>query len=145
MDISSFHTDHRASEEGAWVDNIPGAGDLRLKVRGHKSMYVAKARGEKERKISRDQREDDGSLKPDVALAIYVEVMHEAILLDWDGLTDNGEPVPYDKKLAKEWLSNPKFRHFADAVTYASSVVDNRKVAEKEFVAKNSKGSSSSN
>lgn len=143
MDIQSLKRDSSAAQAGQWVDDIPGMGDLRLRVRGLTSPTVIALRSRKERRVPRDQRERDGQIKPAVATAIFGEVLHEAVLLEWDGLTDGGKPFPFDADLAKQWLTDPDYAYFADAVTWAAQIVDRGRGGDQEYLEKNSKRSSS--
>lgn len=124
MDINSLKRDSAAIAAGQWVSDIPGLGDVRLRVRGLSSPIVVAVRGRKERKVPRDQRERDGSLTPEVGIQVFGEVLLEAVLLDWSGLTDNGKPVVYDLEIARKWLTDPDFAFFADAVVWAAQIVD---------------------
>lgn len=142
MDIAALKRDSAVITSGQWIGDIPGMGDVRLLVRGLSSPLVVQTRGRMERKIPRDQRERDGSLKADVAVEVFGHVLHEVVLLDWDGLTDGGQPVKYDKALAKEWLTNPDFAFFADAVVYAAQIVDKGRVEDAETLKGNSKAPS---
>lgn len=138
MEISTLKRDSAAVTAGQWVGDIPGLGDVRLRVRGLSSPVVVAVRSRKERKVPRDQRERDGSLKPAVGLVVFGEVLHEAVLLEWDGLTDDGEPVPYSAEMAEQWLTDPDFAFFADAVVYAAQIVDKGQVDAKGELAGNS-------
>lgn len=138
MDIQSLKKDAALITEGQWIGEIPNMGDLRLRVRGASSPRVVACRARKQRAVPRDERLRDGSLSIDTTIRIETEVLHEAVLLDWDGLTDGGKAVKYDEELAREWLTNPDFRDFADAVVWASGVADRGVVDQKEAAAKNS-------
>lgn len=138
MDISSFKRDSASVEAGQWVSDIPGMGDARLRVRGLNSRTVIALRARKERKATRDERERDGTLKPAAARAVLGEVLHEAVLLEWDGLTDDGKPFPYDPDVARKWLTDPDFEPFADAVVWAAQIVDRGGADDREALAKNS-------
>lgn len=124
MDISAFKRDAKVVSGGKWIGDLPGMEDARLRVRGLTSPEVVALRSRKERAISNKGRNRDRSLKPEVALRVFGEVLHEAVLLEWDGLKDGKTPVPYDPELAKEWCTNPDFSPFADAVAYAAQIVD---------------------
>lgn len=138
MEISSIKKDSSAIAGGQWVNEIPGCGDLRLRVRGLTSPQVIALRSRLERQVPKDQRERDGSLTVTANLRVFAEVLHKGVLLEWDGLTDGGKPVAYDAVLAEEWLTNPDYRSFADAVTWAASVVDNGNAESTEKLAGNS-------
>lgn len=125
MDIKNLKRDLAASQEGQWVGDIPEMGQLRLKVRGDNGARVAEVRTRKIRAVSRDKRDRSGNPIFSELLRITAELLHEEILLDWDGLTDGGKPVKYDADLAKEWLTNPEYQDFAEAVAWASKVVAN--------------------
>jgi len=133
MEISSVKKNAAIIAAGQWVDDIPNMGDVRLKVCGLSSPAAIALRGRLERAVPPDQRERDGSLKPAAGMAVLKEVLHKAVLQDWDNITDGGKPVPYDADLAHRWLTDPDFENFADAVVWAARVVD-RGVTETEAV-----------
>lgn len=132
MDIGSFKRDSAAVEAGQWVEDIPQAGDLRLKVRGLTSPSVRALTHRLERAVSSDQRERDGSLKPDAALGIFCTVLAREVLMDWENLSQGGKAVSYDQKLAEKWLTDPDMAFFADAVTWAARIVDKAKAEQAE-------------
>lgn len=137
MDIKELARDTTKIEAGEWVDDLPEMGDLRLKVRGSSSkLYTAKL-GALARKATRDERDRHGNVRTDVMIRLMGEAAHETLLLDWDGLTKDGKPFPYDKAIAKEWLTNPDHRSFFDAVFVASNVVDHGREENKKEMAKN--------
>lgn len=137
MDINSIKRDAAAAAEGQWGSDIPGFGDARLKVRGQSAPKVIALLSRMQRAAPKADRNRDGSLKPEANIRIMGEVMHQVVLLDWDGLTDAGKALKYDAKLAKEWLTNPDFSAFADAVAWASAVVDRGDSDKAEDIAKN--------
>lgn len=143
MEISNFKRNSVAAAEGRWVDGIPHAPGLRLRVRGLSSPKAVACRRKKERQVEKKDRERGGGFKPEVEQRITREVLHEAILLEWDGLKDGGQPVPYAEEMARQLLLNPDYDEFAGAVTWAASIVDvdNEEVAEEQKG--NSKKSSS--
>ncbi len=130
MDINDLKRNSAAAAEGQWISDIPDLGDVRLRVRGLSSPKVIALRSRKERAVPRKERLRDGSLAPEAAILISGEVLHEAVLLDWDGITSGGKPVKYDPKLAAEWCTNPDFSDFANAVAWAALVVDRGKAEE---------------
>ena len=125
MDISNLKRDTARIEAGEWIDEIPLLPDVRFKVRGIGSRVYRVRLDRLARAVPRNGRQSDGSLKIDVAARITGEAMAEEILLDWEGLTDNGKPLPYSKERALALLTNPDFEDFANAVSYAAAVVQN--------------------
>lgn len=75
-----------------------------------------------------------GGFKSEVTQRITREVLHEAILLEWDGLMDGDKPLTYSESLAGQLLLDPDYDEFAGAVTWAAGVVDtdNEEVAEEQ-------------
>lgn len=124
MDIKKIKRDSNKISEGQWVSDIPEAGDLRLLVRGMSSPIVQTLMARKLRAVPKEDKTRDGSPKLEVVTRITTEVLHEAVLLDWDGLTEDDVPVKYNSALAKEWLTNPDYKEFADCVAWAARAVD---------------------
>jgi len=137
MDISKIRRNVKAITEGEWVSNIPGAGELRLKVRGMTAPEVREFRSKLERSASAEDRHPDGTLRGDKSMEILAETLFEKVLLDWDGLTDDGNPVKYSPALAKEWLTNPEYEEFGDAVVWAAHSVDRLRIKKTEEIAGN--------
>lgn len=141
MEIKSFKRDAKAAADGRWVDDIPNMPGVRLKVRGLSCFAATSLRRAKERAVPRDGRER-GAIKLAVEQRISREILHEAILLDWDGLTDNGEPFAYDFDAAGLMLKNPDYDIFAGAVSWAAGVADTEDKEVEDDQSKNSETSS---
>ena len=137
MDIKKIKKDSAKLAEGVWVKDIPDMGDLRLLVRGMSAPIVRDTRSRLERAVPAEERNRDGTLQSAAAMRIMGELALEAILLDWDGLSDDGKPVEYKKALAREWLTNPDYESFLDAVVWAARVVERDTTETQEAVAGN--------
>lgn len=137
MDINNLKRDTSRIEAGEWVGEIPNMGELRLRVRGMGSKLYTATLSRLTRAVPREDRLRDGSLTPHAALRVMGQAMHEHILLDWDGLEQDGKPLKYDKELALTWLTDPDYRPFLDAVVYAASVVENGRTETQEAIEKN--------
>lgn len=133
MDIDSLQVNPEAISEGRWIKDLPQMGDLELLVRGMTSPQVIDLRRKKVQGVPRNMRNRDGSPHYSEMVRITTEVLHEAVLLDWKGLVQKGKPIKYDKDLAKLWLTDPRFRRFADAVVEAAEYVDNSSVDAAAF------------
>lgn len=114
--LSDLRVDLAAVENGAWVEGIPGMGDLALKVRG---LDCEPARLRRRLRARRGVSSDD----------VMTEVLREVVLLDWRGLTDGGEPLPYSAETADILLTLTEFRPFRQAVIWAAEHVGTRRRA----------------
>lgn len=74
--------------------------------------------------VHRTIRESVASPEDDLTLEQQQDVLcrtfAECVLLGWEGLTENGEPVEYSKEKAVEWLSAKDKERFFNKV-YAES------------------------
>lgn len=123
MDISNLKRSQDKVESGDWVDGIPQMGELRLKVRGIGSKVYKTLFERKQRAVPAKERLRDGSIPDDILHKLRGESLFETILLDWDGLTDNGKPFPYDKELALKFLTEMEYEDFHYATMWAAGVV----------------------
>ncbi len=110
-------------EQGRWIDDIPGLPGVRLKVRGlgnadYKRLFDRKASAIPAHQKLRGLRAEDRE-------RIIGECLNEAVLLDWDGFTedDGTTPLPYSADLAGKLLGDPEFDMFRGAVTWAANAV----------------------
>lgn len=137
MDINNFKRDTNTIEAGKWVGEIPNCGEMELKVRGMGSKLFTTRVAALSRARPKSERNTDGSLKNEFAILVTGQAAAETLLLDWRGLTDDGEAVPYSKELATVWCTESDYRPFLDAVLYAATVVERGVEAVKEDLSKN--------
>lgn len=127
-----------AVEDGHWVDDIIGAPGLKLRVRGLSSRKVQGYRDNKLRRVPRKDRDAQGNVKADMLSQVTREVLVDVVLLDWDGIKQNGKPVPYSKELAKKWLTDRTGDRLVGFVTDAALQVDDMQNDSAEDLEKNS-------
>lgn len=132
MDLNSLSVDLIAVEQGQWVDNIPDLGDIRLKVRGMGNAVSRKKQQDLYRALPMAKRTDATELEK-----IQTQITLDTILLDWSGLTDNGEDVHYSHEMAAKILNDPRYQPFKDGVTWASQVVAEMRNASAKSEGKN--------
>lgn len=125
-------------EQGAWVDNIPEMGSLRLKTRGSNNRDWRRMQNKLIAAIPRQKRV--GNLDPDEFDRVTAVLIRDTALLDWDGLENtDGSPLPFSKEQAYEFLSNPAYgRKFLTAAIYAADMVAELREDEMEQDSKNS-------
>lgn len=108
-------------EDGAWVDGFEEAPGVGFFVRGFSSDAVQQALATAQLKA----RTDAGRiLTTEEMSAIATRVLAEVALLDWRGLTDEEVPVPFDRKLAVQWLTSRGGKRLAMLVFAASQRID---------------------
>lgn len=116
MDIGKLKTNLDLESEGVWVELGEGA---RIKVaRMNNPRHSAALR-----RITKPYRRqiEAGTLNEDISYRLIGEALAEGILLDWEGLTDNGEEIKYSPKTAKDLLTNPQLRDFRGQVEAAAT------------------------
>jgi hypothetical protein len=137
MKLSDLKVDAVKVEQGAWVENIPDMGDLRLKVRGVNNADWRRLQSSLIQAVPRGKRAN-GRIDPEEQDRITSICLQNASLLDWQNLHgDDGEPLPFSKEMARELLTKPEFRAFRDAVLYAATIVGEWSSEEIEADAKN--------
>lgn len=141
MKLSAIRRNTTAVEQGRWIDDIPGMGDLRLRVRGSGNKDWNRLQNDLVAKVPRENRLR--GLSDDDAFAIDTECLLESILLEWDNLTGDGvigdldQPVPYSADTARRLLSEPEYVVFRNAVTWAAGVVSSDAEADAKADSKN--------
>ncbi len=131
MELNDIAIDVAKVEEGDWVDNIPDMGTLRLKVRGIDNNDFTKLMRKLMQAVPR-KKKLGGNIDPEELDTISAKCLHQTVLIDWDGVIINGAETPYSKDLAKELLTNPKWKRFREAVVYAATQVGQQDQAAKE-------------
>lgn len=138
MDIGNIRRDVAKIEQGDWVDDIPGMGDLRLLVRGMSAPEVIAHQSALSRSAPAHKRNRDNSLTVEASTEIMALTIAEKVLLGWENLECDGEQVEFSVDLAKQFMTNAELSPFADAVVWAANVVDRSKAARAEDTSKNS-------
>jgi hypothetical protein len=110
MKISELEVDQKLIEEGKWVSNIPELTGVRLKVRGANNKDWRRWAMRLINAVPRKHRAN-GILDPEEADRISATILLQTGLLDWDGIEDDdGQPIPYDRKKAAQYLAGERFR-----------------------------------
>lgn len=122
-----------SSIEDGWVSNIPELEGVRLKCRAagnrdwrRQAQTLINAVPKKKRTPFLDPEEMD---------RINAVLLQNHGLLDWEGIEgDDGQPLPFDKKKAGEFLSHQKFR---DGALFACNQVAEGIVDDVEVISGN--------
>lgn len=96
MDLSGINKT-ASLDEGEWVSDIPDLDGIRFKVRSANYRPFRVATAALARRSGKRMRSDEGLMAFNVATG---KPLAEHILLDWDGVTDNGKPVKFTKEKA---------------------------------------------
>jgi nitric oxide synthase oxygenase domain/subunit len=129
MDISQFKTDIQLEANGVWVDVGKGTKlcVARMYNPRHKDALRAALKPYK-RQIQFDAMDDE------LGDEIVVGIMAQTILLGWEGMTENGEAVPYSYDKAVEFL---KIKDFRDLVIEIASTMESYRAQATEDDEKN--------
>lgn len=119
MKLQNMKVDHKVSEEGEWIKNIPDMDDLELYVRGQNCPTARVLRAKLLRGLPANVRNNPDGLPPEVVDQIEAQICAEALLLGWRNLDD----APYSKEKAVELLNDPDLVSFRDAVGWAANRV----------------------
>ena len=107
MELQDYIRDEKLESEGVWFS-----------IDSTTRIKVARAFTQKYGKVLRNEMKpyryalDHGMLNEEKSSQIMAKVMAECVLMDWEGLTLNGEEVPYSTEKAYEILKDPQFRDF---------------------------------
>lgn len=122
MKLSSLKIDAAKLEKGDWVADIPGLGDIELKVRGLGNADHRKRQTELVTALPRHKRKDVAEMD-----SIDVRLLVETVLLDWRNVSDDaGEPVAFSAEAATSILSDPELVAFRQGVIWAATTVADR-------------------
>lgn len=137
MKLSTIKIDSKAREQGQWIDNIPGFGGVKLKVRGAGNADARRLRA----KLVAEMPPSDkprNVLTDEAAERLTVAILSQAIIVDWHGLeNEDGTPMLFSAEKAAEILANPDLALFRDAVNYAAEIVGTEAAAAAADTAKN--------
>ena len=123
MDLGKTRVDLTRSKAGEWVKNIPGLGDIELKVRGSNTPAFRLAQAKAQRAIPREARRDAGLMDPEAADVALGQALAEGALVDWRNVSVDGEAIAYSPEAAAKLLTDPEFSTFRDAVAWAADLV----------------------
>jgi len=142
MKLSSFKRDTVRIEQGEWIGDLPGMGDLQVKVRGLNNADFRLLQAKLIQAIP-PKRRRRGFIHPDDMDRIMGRCLLETVLLDWKGITDEvGKEVPYIRELAEEILTSGNYPEIRVAIEQAALLVGEDQSDADEELAKNSPPSS---
>jgi hypothetical protein len=132
MKMKDVAVDSARAETGDWVDDIQDMEGLRLKVRGANNKDWRRLQMKLIAKVPRKRRMS-GNLDPEDADNITNQCLLDTCLLDWEGLDgDDGQPLPFSRETAKKLLTDPDYRRFRDAVSWAANKIAEEGAADHE-------------
>jgi hypothetical protein len=120
--LSLFAIDVEAEEQGTWETLASPLDCFEVRVR---SLHCEDVQDYLADQGARDQRANGGKeLTGKQQAMLFRRAVGELVLVDWRGmLGDDGKPLAFSRALAREILTERKWRHIADAI---SSVVIER-------------------
>lgn len=129
MDLyKQFKTDERKEVEGVW---IPLSTTARIKVA---RMGNPRYRDCIKRKKAA-YRQTGIEIPSDVLEQMVRETVAETILVDWEGITTDGQPVPYSKETALTFCTD--LQEFYNLVLSASDTMETFRAEAQATIEKN--------
>lgn len=120
MDLNQLKTDPSKTDQGTWV-RIDDTTRLKLARFGSPRFQAAfKERMGPLKKLKGNR------LGEKEADEITVDIMLDAVLLDWEGITSNGAEVPFSQ--AREILLDPQYRDFRIWIAELADDIENFRV-----------------
>ncbi len=125
-----YAVDKNKEIDGVWQDFGSGA---RMKIARIGNPEYQKVF----QKISKPHRKSirRGTLADDVAEKLLVEAMADSILLDWDGVEEGGQVLPYNKENAMRILL--EYKDLRDQVTEIANEMESFRAEEDQEAEKN--------
>ncbi|MCB1499710.1 MAG: hypothetical protein KDK07_07945 [Bauldia sp.] len=124
MKINSLKTNAAAAAEGRWVKDLPGLGNIELKVRGTNNPEFRRRQQAMYRALPPAKR-NKGVIDPVEQDRILGVCLLDHCLLDWRNVEDEtGAPIPFSRAAAEPFLTDPDYSTFRDGVLTAASSVD---------------------
>ncbi len=134
MDLLELKRHLPSIEGGRWVDKreVKDLNDLRVKARGSSSRVVREVYAAKEREAAEDLK---GDKRNETLERIGKETLAEVGLVDIEGLTADGKPVPVDE--VRKMILMPEFQPLADLISRCALVVERTREAQIKDIAGN--------
>jgi hypothetical protein len=101
MDIRNINSKASLSD-GEWIGDIEGLDDVRLKVRSTSFKPFKESIAALARRSGKKLNSGSGLIAFGISTG---KALSDHILLDWDGVTEGGKPVKYDRKRAEAILT----------------------------------------
>ena len=126
MDLNRYALDTDKANNGAWI-KIDGGGEV-LIARMHNRAFKQELK-----RLQAPYVLPSGKLEIDqeVLDELINKAMAKTILLNWRGITYQGEEFPYSAENSLKICTNPKFEQFKNLVVMLSSDLDNYREEQK--------------
>ena len=123
MKISDLAINPAVIENGTWVKDIPGLGDIELNVRGSDCVAFTTMRANEFAKVPQHKRVN-GRIPPEIVAEITDRCLAETVLRGWRKmLDDQDQPITFTKAQALAYLTDPQYRRFREGVIWAADHV----------------------
>lgn len=103
MDLTRYKTDTALENQGTWIEGPEGS---RFLIRSADSKQYRRALLQAARKESATKLRKD----PEAQRRLTVDAMAEAIILDWQGVEQDGQPLPCTVENRKALLEITELR-----------------------------------
>lgn len=137
FDVESAFVDVEVIEQGKWIALGADFPDVEIRAKGMSSTGARALYDKLRREAPRTDKLTNGQLSEAAQERILREVILEKCLLDWRGFASGGKELPFNKKTAEGFMTEPKARRIGMAIVTAILAIDETRAAKAEEIAKN--------
>lgn len=130
MKIEDFKTDEKKEQEGVWVDLDENSRVLIARIGNDHYNEILRKKAKPYRAAIRSN-----SLKDTILKKLMIEVIAESVLLNWEGITEKGEVIPYSRENAIRLLTT--YKEFLNLITNIAEESELFKIYDQEEGVKN--------
>lgn len=144
LELSSIAIDPALANKGAWFEYMGGRFLVARQGAQHQEvlgLLYQEAAEIVNAKDSEGRPTVEASAK---LIEIYQRAFAQTCLVDWDGITEGGEPLPYSAESAFKILSNPRYQELTSKLEQFSLMHSNYRERVQEEVAQTVKSSAGS-
>lgn len=133
MDLNEIVVDVKKMEEGEWVPLTVFGDDVSVLLRSPECLDCKRAVARITASVGARQLRKD----PDVMQRAVRRAIAEKCILDWKGIKQANQEVPWSRDKAIELMTEPRFVRFAEAVMVAANAIGEGDVEDLDDDAKN--------
>ena len=138
LELNSIAVEPDLAENGMWAEYMGGRFLIARRGPRYQARLVELYQENMDLVKSNTPEGDEKSLD------IFRQAFSDTVLLDWEGITENGKPLPYSKKAGHELMKNPRLFELTNFLESFSNNHTNYQLKVEEEAAQEVKSSADS-